>query len=149
VAPDEVIAPSEVSLGDMPVPYRHGWAEFVVGQLAGAMAPAGREALAGAVVEIHASDQHVDALRPAVERAGATLVDPVAAHSLSETLTWYDAHHPDGVGLTDLQRSDSRTQSPSRRRSTRSTRATTSSSARPNRRPRRRGEIARTSSHLA
>ena len=106
VAPDEVIAPSEVSLGDMPVPYRHGWAEFVVGQLAGAMAPAGREALAGAVVEIHASDHHVDALRPAVERAGATLVDPVAAHSLSETLTWYDAHHPDGVGLTDLQRSD-------------------------------------------
>jgi len=106
VAPEEVIAPSEVSLGDMPVPYRHGWAEFVVGQLAGAMAPAGRETLAGAVVEIHASDHHVDALRPAVERAGATLVDPVDAHSLSETLAWYAAHHPDDVGLTGLQRSD-------------------------------------------
>src|SRR5665648_963034 len=104
VAPEEVIAPSEVSLGDMPVPYRHGWAEFVVGQLAGVMAPAGRETLAGAVVEIHASDHHVDALRPAVERAGATLVDPVDAHSLSETLAWYAAHHPDG--LTSLQRSD-------------------------------------------
>ncbi len=104
VAPDEVIAPSEVSLGDMPVAYRHGWAEFVIGQLAGAMAPAGREALAGAVVEIHASDHHVDALRPAVERAGATLVDPVDAHSLSETLAWYAAHHP--VGLAGPQRSD-------------------------------------------
>lgn len=93
VAPDEVIAPSDVSLGDVPPAYRHGWAEFVVGQLAGYVT------LAGAVVEIHAGDYHVDALRAAVERAGATLVDPVDAHSLAETLAWYDARLPDGARL--------------------------------------------------
>src|SRR5450830_1754390 len=93
VAPDEVIAPSDVSLGDVPPAYRHGWAEFVVGQLAGYVT------LAGAVVEIHAGDHHVDALRAAVERAGATLVDPVDAHSLAETLAWYDARLPDGARL--------------------------------------------------
>lgn len=89
VAPDEVIAPYDVFLGDMPATYRHGWAEFVVGQLA-ASAP-----LAGTVVEIHAGDHDVDALRPAVERAGAALTDPVVAHSMGETLAWYDTHQPD------------------------------------------------------
>ena len=89
VAPDELIAPYDVFLGDMPASYRRGWAEFVVGQLA-AYAP-----LTGTVVEIHAGDHDVDALRPVVERAGAVLADPVDAHSMGETLAWYDTHHPE------------------------------------------------------
>jgi hypothetical protein len=92
VAPDEVIAPYDVLLGDMPASYRHAWAEFVVAQLAG------RVRLPGAVVEVHAGDHDVDALRTAVERAGATLIDPVDAHSIAAALAWYDAHHPDAGG---------------------------------------------------
>src|SRR5665648_901571 len=106
VAPEEVIAPSEVSLGEMPVPYRHGWAEFVVGQLAGVMAPAAARRRGGRLRGSRRLPRPASPARPAVERAGATLVDPVDAHSLSETLAWYAAHHPDHVGLTGLQRSD-------------------------------------------
>lgn len=82
--PGEVVAPSELSLGEQPPAYRHGWAEFVVGQLAGVVP------LTESVIEVHAGDQHVDALRPALTRAGAVLADPVDAHSLAEALAWYD-----------------------------------------------------------
>lgn len=89
VAPGEVLAPHDVVLGDQAVTYRHGWAQFVVGQLEDALP------LADLVLEVHAGDHVLDALRPAVEQAGATLVDPVDAHSLTETLAWYDEHTPD------------------------------------------------------
>lgn len=86
VAPDEVIAPYNVYLGDMPSTYRRPWAEFVVAQLAT------RLALSGAEIELHAGDHYVNALRPAMERSGAVVTDPVNARSLGQTLTWYDAH---------------------------------------------------------
>lgn len=88
VAPDEVIAPYDVYLGEMPTAYRRAWGEFVVEQLRQYLD------LRGAVVEIHAGDHYVDALRPAIERAGATLVDPVDAHSMGETLAWYGTPTP-------------------------------------------------------
>lgn len=88
VAPDEVIAPYDVYLGDQSAAYRRAWGEFVVEQLHQHLD------LRGTVVEIHAGDHYVDALRPPVERAGATLVDPVDAHSMGETLAWYDHHEP-------------------------------------------------------
>jgi len=88
VTPEEVIAPYDVFLGDMPASYRRAWAAFVVAQLAGHLE------LAGASIEIHAGDHYVDALRPAIEGAGAELIDPVDAHSMGETLAWYDIHVP-------------------------------------------------------
>ena len=88
VAPDEVIAPYDVYLGDQSAAFRRAWGEFVVEQLHQHLD------LRGTVVEIHAGDHYVDALRPPVERAGATLVDPVDAHSMGETLAWYDSHIP-------------------------------------------------------
>lgn len=91
VAPGELVAPHDVVLADMPPAYRHGWAEFVVGQLE-ALLP-----LADLVLEVHAGDQVLDTLRAAVERAGATVLDPVDAHSLTETLGWYDARSFDGA----------------------------------------------------
>jgi hypothetical protein len=87
VAPDEVIAPYDLYLGDMPAAYRRAWGEFVVAQLAAQMQ------LTGTRVEIHAGDHYVDALRPAMERAGAELIDPVDARSMGETLAWYDGNH--------------------------------------------------------
>lgn len=86
--PAEVVAPSELSLVDQAPAYRRGWAEFVVGQLAGVLP------LTEAVIEIHAGDQHVDTLRPALTEAGAVLVDPVDARSYAEALAWYDAWTP-------------------------------------------------------
>lgn len=88
VAPDEVIAPYDQYLGDMPSAYRRAWAEFVVAQLTLVTR------LSGALVELHAGDRYVDALRPVLERAGATVSDPVDAASMGETLAWYDAHEP-------------------------------------------------------
>lgn len=88
VTPEEVIAPYDVFLGEMPASYRRAWAAFVVAQLAGHLE------LAGASIEIHAGDHYVAELRPAIEGAGAELIDPVDAHSMGETLAWYDAHRP-------------------------------------------------------
>lgn len=84
VAPDEVVAPYDVYLGDMPATYRRAWGAFVVEQLRA------HASLSGAVVEIHAGDHYVDALRATLEQAGAVVVDPVDAHSMGETLAWYD-----------------------------------------------------------
>lgn len=84
VTPDEVIAPYDLYLGDMPAAYRRAWGEFVVAQLAGQLP------LAGKRIEVHAGDHYVDALRPAMERAGAEATKPVDAHSMGETLAWYD-----------------------------------------------------------
>lgn len=95
VAPGEVVASHDVVLGDMAVSYRQGWAAFVVGQLEATL-PA-----ADLVLEIHAGGRMVDSLRAVVELAGATLVDPVDAHSLSETLAWYDEHTPDDARTPD------------------------------------------------
>ena len=92
VAPGEVVAPHDVVLTDIAPAYRHGWAQFVVGQLEVVLP------LADLVVEVHAGDQVLDALRAAVEQAGATVVDPVDAHSLTETLAWYDRSEERRVG---------------------------------------------------
>jgi hypothetical protein len=76
----------------MPAVYRHGWAAFVLGQLSMALRTAGHPSPTGAVIEIHAADEYVDTLRPVLSDVGAILVDPVDAHSLSETFAWYDVH---------------------------------------------------------
>lgn len=86
VAPGEVVAAHDVVLADTTPAYRQGWAQFVIGQLE-ALLP-----LADLVLEVHAGDHVLDALRAAVEQAGAAIVDPVDAHSLTETLAWYDSH---------------------------------------------------------
>jgi len=85
VAPDEVIAPYDVYLGDQPAAYRRAWGEFVVEQLRAHVD------LPGRLVEIHAGDHYVDSLRPPLERARAVVVDAVDARSMGETLAWYDA----------------------------------------------------------
>ncbi len=89
VEPEEVIAPYELYLADQPVAYRRAWAGFVTAALERVCGP-----LAGWRVEIHAGDAYVAALRPALTERGAVLIDPVDAHSMGETLAWYDHHQP-------------------------------------------------------
>jgi len=88
VAPEEVVAPYDVYLGDMSAAYRRTWAEFVTAQLSD-VGP-----LPGTVVEIHAGDHYVNSLRPALVHSGAVVVDAVDAGSMGETLAWYDHHRP-------------------------------------------------------
>ena len=106
VAPDEVIAPYDQYLGDMPPAYRRAWAEFVVAQLALLMR------LSGALVEIHAGDRYVDALRPVLERAGANVSDPVDAGSMGGTLAWYDTHEPVVRSTSQTGRAPDATEAP-------------------------------------
>lgn len=97
-APDEVLAPYDLYLGDTPASYRRAWGELVAAQLAR------RIDLRGSVVEIHAGDHYVDAVRPPLERAGATVVDAVDAGSLGATLAWYGdprSTSPIAAPLTD------------------------------------------------
>jgi hypothetical protein len=84
VAPDEVIAPYDVHLASQPSSYRSAWGAFVTEQLRRE-----RGSLAGLVVEVHAGDSYVDAVRRPLEAAGATVVDPVDAQAMGETLAWY------------------------------------------------------------
>ncbi len=86
VLPEEVIAPYDVHLAGQSASYRAAWAAFVVEQLRRE-----RGDLSGLVVEIHAGDAYVEAVRGPLERASAVVHDPVDARSMGETLAWYDA----------------------------------------------------------
>lgn len=83
VDPDELIAPYDMYLGDTSSAYRRAWGDFVTAQLAQRMS------LAGTTVEIHAGDHYVNAVRPALEKQGAAVSDPVEADSMGATLAWY------------------------------------------------------------
>lgn len=85
VGPDEVIAPYDLHLAAQPASYRTAWGLFVVEQLR-----LQRDRLAGLVVEVHAGDASVSAVRRPLEAAGAVVLDPVNARSMGETLAWYD-----------------------------------------------------------
>lgn len=87
VRPDEVIAPYDVHLAGQSASYRAAWGVFVVEQLRRE-----RSDLSGLVVEVHAGDAYVAAVRGPLEQAGAVVLDPVDAHSMGETLAWYDSH---------------------------------------------------------
>lgn len=60
--------------------------------------------LRGQLVEIHAGDAYVAALRTPLEAVGAIVDDPVRAGSLGETLAWYD-QRPANPRLTRVERS--------------------------------------------
>ena len=99
-APQEIIAPHDVDLGEMPSAYRRAWAGFVTAQLS-AQVP-----LPGAVVEIHAGVDCVEVLRPELERAGAVVVDPVETGTVDQTLAWYDKRVPHRSNAADASVDD-------------------------------------------
>jgi hypothetical protein len=62
VRPDELIAPSDVALSDLPPMYRRAWGRLVAEQLASAVAFERRT-----VVEVHADPLYFDSVRPSLE----------------------------------------------------------------------------------
>jgi hypothetical protein len=90
VTPDEVIAPYEMYLAEQSATYRRAWGAFVAAQLQLSLG-----SLSGRVVEVHAGDTYVAAVRAPLESDGATVVDPVDARSMGETLAWYGDRIPE------------------------------------------------------
>jgi hypothetical protein len=79
VRPDELVAPSRLSLADQPSMYRRAWGRLVAEQLAAAF-PLRR----GMVVELHAEDVYVDSVRSSLQHL--ELVVAVGARSFSKSL---------------------------------------------------------------
>jgi hypothetical protein len=98
VAPEQVLAPYDMYLGDQPQSYRRAWGQFVTEQLA-LQLPLFR----GTRVEVHAGQVYVEAIRGPLSERGVRLLNPVRAGSQGEMLQWYDRHapvsgsEPDGV----------------------------------------------------
>jgi hypothetical protein len=83
--PEQVVAPYEMYLADQPAGYRRAWGCFVAEQLAARfpIAP-------GDMIEIHAGDAYAAALREPFAARGITLLSPVGARSIGQTVQRYD-----------------------------------------------------------
>lgn len=71
LAPDDVVGPFDLQLGDQPVGYRSAWGEWVVAQLAD------RLRLQDVVVEVHGGVDFAQPLRRPLARRGAALELPL------------------------------------------------------------------------
>jgi hypothetical protein len=87
LAPDEWLAPYERYLPDTPATYREAWGRWVVERLSLLVGP-----LHGKVVEIHASEEYVAAVRDHLQSSNATLLLPLRGLSHGRRLAWYDQH---------------------------------------------------------
>lgn len=83
--PEQVVAPYEMYLADQPAGYRRAWGWFVTEQLVARFPIA-----AGDAIEIHAGDAYAAALREPFAARAITLLCPVGARSIGQTLQWYD-----------------------------------------------------------
>lgn len=84
VAPEEWVSPYERYLPDTPTWYQTAWAAWVAARLE---LLSGR--LHGKTVEIHASRDYLDAIRPHLERRGARVIDPLHGLTQGQRLAWY------------------------------------------------------------
>jgi uncharacterized HhH-GPD family protein len=86
VNPDEWLSPYDRYLADAPVMYRQAWGAWVAARL---------ELLIGdlrdRVVEVHAGQVYINAIRPHLQARGAQLVEPLAGLTMGERLAWYGA----------------------------------------------------------
>ncbi len=84
VVPDEWLAPYLRDLPDTPRSYRQIWGQWVVARLALLQGE-----LRGRVVEVHASDEYVAAIRGPLTGMGAEMVEPLTGLSFGRRLSWY------------------------------------------------------------
>ena len=84
VGPDEWLAPYERYLPDTPRSYRQVWGQWVVARLALLQGE-----LRGRVVEVHASDEYMAAIRGPLTGMGAEMVEPLSGLSFGRRLSWY------------------------------------------------------------
>jgi Family of unknown function (DUF6884)/GIY-YIG catalytic domain len=106
VVPDEWLAPYERSLADTPPTYRKAWGSWVAERLSLLVGP-----LRGKVVEVHASEEYLAAIRNHLQASGSTIVEPLRGLSQGRRLRWYDqqlsaAHRsepPEGIAADVLE----------------------------------------------
>lgn len=89
LSPGEVIEPYDVALKEQSPAYRRAWGEWTVARLELEL---GR--LAGRAVEVHAGSAYAEAVRDPLERAGATVITPLAWLRQGEQLAWYSDDPP-------------------------------------------------------
>ena len=91
IEPGQTIAPYDMYLADQSTSYRRAWGAFVVEQLRVACPLTARS-----VVEIHAGEAYLAAIKAPLEALGFVVTAPVDAPSLGRILQWYDnASHED------------------------------------------------------
>jgi hypothetical protein len=86
VAPDEWLAPYERYLPETPRPYREAWGRWVIARLTLLEGD-----LRGRRVEIHASEEYINWLRPHLASLGAEVHEPLKGLAQGERLAWYGA----------------------------------------------------------
>ena len=86
VDPDEVVAPYDTRIGRLPLPARDRLADRVATDLEHALVT-----LADKRLEIHAGDEYVLAIGPALRNRGAQLTRPLEGLRIGEQLAWYGA----------------------------------------------------------
>jgi len=84
LTPDQLIAPYDRYLPDMPDSYRAAWGLWTVERLALLAGP-----LAGRMVEVHAGVAYVDAIAPPLAAKRARLVDRLKGLRQGERQSWY------------------------------------------------------------
>lgn len=84
VDPDQVIAPYDTRIARLPASVRQRLAESVASGLERQIGP-----LAGKALEIHAGEDYVQAVGPALRRRGALVTRPLQGLRIGEQLAWY------------------------------------------------------------
>ena len=84
VRPGDVLAPYDIRLSDLPAAERRAWGERVFVQLQAGVAP-----LLGRAFEFHAGAHYVEAVRPHLERIGASVLWLLEGLRIGEQLHWY------------------------------------------------------------
>ena len=84
LAPDEIVAPYDLYLGDQSAAYRTAWGRWVTAQLARVTGN-----LVGVRVEFLAGQSYVEPVRAPLQQEGAILVEPFRGLRMGEQLGWY------------------------------------------------------------
>ncbi len=84
VDPERVIAPYDTRIARLLLGARHELADHVAADLEGALG-----SLAGKLLEVHAGDEYVLAIGPALRGRGARLTRPLEGLRIGEQLAWY------------------------------------------------------------
>jgi hypothetical protein len=101
LTPDQIIAPYDRYLPELPPSYRAAWGSWVVERLNLLAGP-----LDGRSVEVHAGAAYVDALAPHLAAKGVRLVDRLKGLRQGERQAWYDGHTPTEPQLDAVQLAD-------------------------------------------
>ncbi len=92
VEPDRVIEPYDLALASLSPDQQNAWGERVAVHLEAVMG-----SLQGRVLEIHAGEEYVVALRTPLRRRGADLSRPLQGLTLGRQLQWYDQRAGSGL----------------------------------------------------